>query len=127
MKRNKREPGDFVAVLESTDREEVVHVYCDIDLANVHEFEAFIGRAFVLGKRTVIDLTECSYLDSAFLRSIFATHEMLGPRLQLRVTRDSAPERVVRVAGIDGLMSVVVRPAPPRRSAPLGLVVVESA
>ncbi len=112
------DPGpNFVAVRESVATQEIVHVFSDVDIACARAFGSILSEAFVLGKRTIVDLTECPYMDSTGLRLLIGAHNALGDRLEIWVSPASMVARVLAVSGIDRVLAVVVQPAPGARSA----------
>ena len=54
---------DFIAVRESSETEEILHVFSDVDIASSKAFDALLGTAPLRHKRMLVDLTECPYMD----------------------------------------------------------------
>jgi anti-anti-sigma factor len=105
----------LVAIRESLAREEILHVYSDIDMVSGPAFESMLVESSALGKKIVVDLTECPYMDSTGLRLLIIAHKAFGTRLEVWVTLGTPPERVLLVSAVDQLLSVVSHPAPPLR------------
>jgi anti-anti-sigma factor len=110
-----RSEESLVAIRESLTREEILHVYSDIDMVSGPAFESMLVESSALGKKTVVDLTECPYMDSTGLRLLVVAHKALGTRLEVWVTLGTPPERVLAVSCVDRLLSIVSHPAPPLR------------
>ena len=102
----------FVAVRESTVTQEIVHVFSDVDIACGRAFGSMLSDAFILGKRTIVDLTECPYIDSTGLRLLAGAHNAIGDRLEIQVSAASMAARVLAVSGVDRIVAVAVRPQP---------------
>jgi len=109
---------EFVAVRESCDGAEILHVFSDVDMASGAVFESMLVESFVLDKKTFLDLTECPYFDSTGLRLLVTAYKALGSRLEVWVSSNSTVERILAVSGLDGLVPTVRRV---RAGAPLPL------
>ena len=85
----------------------VVRVEGELDLATCAAFEDAIGETDP-GQRLVIDLTECTFLDSSAVRvlvtTIRAAQEAQGS-VSL-VATDRGILRVLEIAGVDTMVSV---------------------
>jgi anti-anti-sigma factor len=101
---------EFVAVRESCDGAEILHVFSDVDMASGAVFESMLVESFSLDKKTYIDLTECPYFDSTGLRLLVTAYKALGSRLEVWVSPNSTVERVLAVSGLDGIVPIVRRP-----------------
>jgi len=104
-----RRPGDLeVDVQASFDGSvTVVRVGGDLDMATCPELvEALEGAD--PGRRTVIDLSGCTFLDSAAVRMLIATAhtaESAGGDVVL-VTKDPGILRVLEIASLDTMLQV---------------------
>ena len=85
----------------------VVRVAGDLDLATVSELEDALSRADPVD-RLVIDLSECTFLDSSALRAIAQagrTRESAGEEASL-VVSDPGIRRVLEIAALDTMLPV---------------------
>jgi anti-anti-sigma factor len=101
---------EFVAVRESCDGAQILHVFSDVDMASGAVFESMLVESFSLDKKTYLDLTECPYFDSTGLRLLVTAYKALGSRLEVWVSTNSTVERVLAVSGLDGIVPIVRRP-----------------
>lgn len=80
----------------------VVRVTGELDMATSSELESELERANA-GERVVVDLTECTFLDSTALRVLLAgasRSEAGGGALEL-VAPDERVRRVLEIAGVE--------------------------
>ncbi len=102
-------PGDFeVSVEGSSDGSAtVVRVDGDLDMATCPELtEALAG--IELGKRTVVDVSGCTFLDSCAVRVLVASARIAasaGGEIVL-VTQDPGILRVLEIASVDTMLAV---------------------
>ena len=102
-------PGDFEVKVEASSdgNAAVVRVDGDLDMATCPEFEEALEGADA-GKRTVIDLSGCTFLDSSAVRVLIATAraaESAGGDVLL-VTIDPGILRVLEIASLDTMLQV---------------------
>ena len=102
-------PGELELNIESASdgRVTVVRVDGDLDLATCPELAEALERADV-GKRTVIDLSGCTFLDSSAVRALIAAaraSESAGGDVLL-VTRDPGILRIREIASVDAMLPV---------------------
>ena len=86
---------------------EVVRVNGELDLANVSKLEQTLARSGS-GGVLVVDLTDCSFLDSSAVRVLLeaaATREGDGRRLAL-VAPQGGVRRTLEIAGFDTVMAL---------------------
>jgi anti-sigma B factor antagonist len=85
----------------------VIHVEGELDLATSDTFEDALGASDP-GGQTVIDLTECTFIDSSavrlFVEAARAAQETQG-QVSL-VTRDPGILRVLEIAAVDTMLPV---------------------
>lgn len=89
--------GAFIR--EPVGDEEFVHVYGDVDLANMAEFRMAIAQAATENPRVVIDLSKCSYIGSHGI-GVIAQANAGSP---LRVISSPQIRRVFDIAGLSAL------------------------
>src|SRR5262245_31302263 len=100
-------PGDFDVRSEATPTgAAVLHVSGELDLASAAELEEAI--ADLDGDPVVVDLSECTFLDSAGMRVLLAgARELSEAARSLRVvTSDPAILRVLEITAVDTLIAV---------------------
>ena len=78
----------------------VLTVGSELDLATVSRFEAALGR--VSGSvRLIVDLTECSFLDSSAVRVLLARAAEDTASTLTVVAPDAGVRKVLEIAGLD--------------------------
>lgn len=97
----------FAIAVASDDLPPVVSVSGEIDLANVGDFEAAMGKARDGSKELVVDLSAVSYCDSAAVRALFA----LAATTQLTMIVRPAGHitTLLGISGLDRVATVVVK------------------
>lgn len=97
--------GQFEVTVESVEGAGVVHVVGELDLATTSKFEAAVSELGGQG-RLVVDLSECTFLDSSALRSLMAAgraHERDGFSI---VASQPSTLRVLEIASVDQVFPV---------------------
>jgi anti-sigma B factor antagonist len=90
----------------------VVEVGGDIDIGTVNDLEEPVITAIEHGQRPVIlDLSECSFIDSSGVRLLLRAYRLLHPnggqfRLMAVVARDHVA-RMLRLTALDSVFPVV--------------------
>jgi anti-sigma B factor antagonist len=99
-------PRDFDVRSETTPRGGVLRVAGDLDLASAPRVEEAISE--LDADPVVIDLSECTFLDSAGMRVLLAgARELADAGRRLRVaTSDPRILRVLEIAAVDTLIEV---------------------
>ncbi|MEC3982512.1 STAS domain-containing protein [Amycolatopsis sp. H20-H5] len=97
-----RETGDLLVTVNWRDRAAVLSVTGEIDLLTAPEFEDIVSGIVREGPALlVVDLRKVSFLSSAGLQVLAATHQRLGDR-RLRVVSDAAvTTRPFTTTGLD--------------------------
>ena len=93
------EPSPGVAVLE---------VAGEVDLATIHRVEEVLAEAVGTGRRVVVDLSACDFIDSSGLRALVTARgaaEDSGGSLAL-VTENAGILRVLSVAALDRVLEI---------------------
>ena len=91
--------------VERVDGATVVHVVGELDLATTGQFEAAVRELGGQGK-LVVDLSECTFLDSSAIRSLIAAgraHEQEGISI---VASQPSTLRVLEIASVDQVFPV---------------------
>jgi len=101
-------PGELEVNIESASgRATVVRVDGDLDMATCPKLAEALERADV-GKRTIIDLSGCTFLDSSAVRVLIAAaraSESAGGDVLL-VTKDPGILRILEIASVDAMLPV---------------------
>jgi anti-sigma B factor antagonist len=99
--------GDFDVRLEKTPAgAAVLHVSGDLDLATAPRLEEAVADAGSAAP-IVIDLSGCTFLDSAGMRSLVNTSRSIQPEGRVHVvTTDPRILRVLEITGIDSVLAV---------------------
>lgn len=85
----------------------LVRISGELDLATVSQLERIVDGTS-LNAPLVIDLSECSFLDSSAVRTLLETGtkaEQAGGHLSL-VAPDQAIRRILEIAGVDTVLPV---------------------
>lgn len=90
---------DVAFVHEQLADADVVHVFGELSFATVPEFESTLVRSVRIGKTTVLDLTECSYIDAAAISVIVRGTRALGDRLRIVAAETGIVARVLTITG----------------------------
>lgn len=79
---------------------DVVHVFGELSFATVADFESTLVRSVRIGKATMLDLTECSYIDAAAIGVIVRGRRALGDRLRIVGPQTGIVARVLVLGGV---------------------------
>lgn len=94
---------DFAVSVERLENRVVVHVDGDLDLASADVFEEAMSSV-TSTPHVVIDLSSCTFLDSAGMRVIAATVRQ-GARVSV-VATDPGVLRMLEITAVDTMVSV---------------------
>lgn len=86
----------------------VVEVSGEVDLATIDRVEEVLAEAVGTGRRVVVDLSACDFIDSSGLRALVTARgsaEESGGSLAL-VTQDAGILRVLSVAALDRVLEI---------------------
>lgn len=98
--------GDFDVRVETTPSGAVVlHVLGELDLATAPRLEAAIADA-VASPRVVVDLSSCTFLDSAGVRVLTSAGREPAPRRVAVISADPGILRVLEITGMDTLLDI---------------------
>jgi anti-sigma B factor antagonist len=98
----------FAAIEEFGPGGHVLRVFGDVDFPNAPAFEAAVREVSAAVRDVLtIDLTECRYFDSSGITVLVRAHKTLGHRMRLLVLRDSIVFRIMQIANLDRLFTVV--------------------
>ncbi len=98
----------FAAVHEIGPEGSVLHVFGDVDRISAPLLEAAIDEA-AGSDALLINFAKCRYLDTSGLTVLVRERKRLGARLRLLFKPASSPLRVMQVAGLDHIFSVVTQ------------------
>ena len=91
--------GDCAFVREATPNGETVHVYGDLDLGELDQFERVSGDACATGGVVALDLRECVYFGAAAFSVV--------QRMRVVVPGDGLPARLLVVLRSQAAFAVV--------------------
>ncbi len=95
----------------------IVRVWGELDLYTASDFNRALAAGGAAGKRVVVDLSHCRYIDSAGFALLIRYQRTLGSRLTLGVDVQSPIRRIFRIAGLDDLLVAGDRVVDPDRVA----------
>jgi anti-anti-sigma factor len=101
----------FAAVREEGPHGAVLHIFGDVDITTAPLFAEAIAEA-THGGGLVINFAKCRYLDTSGLTVLIRERKRLGSRLRLLVRPASAVLRVMQVAGLDQVFTMVTELGP---------------
>jgi anti-anti-sigma factor len=90
----------------------VIRVRGELDLANAGAVEsALLGQAASDPARVIVDLSECTFVDSSGLRSLIVGHRVLtteagATSLPVVIRPESHVSRLLEMTGMDEILSV---------------------
>jgi anti-anti-sigma factor len=96
---------ELVTVHESLPGAEVLYVFNEVDMATAGDLEKEIN-ALPGGDRTVIDLSECRFVDSTTLGVLIRVYKRMGKRLRIVVLPTSQVDRVMRLTLLNGFLPI---------------------
>lgn len=95
-------------VQRSIDDAQYLHVLGDVDLGNVRELAAAMAFPMMqAGRRLVIDLTQCTYIDCSVLTLLVRTHAKMGRRLCIVTGSPGIVTLMLEVTGLGRTLPVV--------------------
>jgi anti-anti-sigma factor len=92
---------------QSVDDAQCLHVLGDVDLGNVRELEAAMAFPMMQGRRLIIDLTQCTYIDCSVLTLLVRTHAKMGRRLCIVTGSPGIVTLVLEATGLQRTLPVV--------------------
>jgi len=99
---------EFAVSVDEQDSGAVVSVAGEVDLGTAEELSDALRGPTEAGKRVVLDLSACEFIDSSGLRALLGARsaaEAAGGSLALVVT-DANLMRVFEVASLDSLLEI---------------------
>ena len=100
--------GTWSAAIEPRPRSQVVRVMGELDIAEATIFEATMRRHIVDGRNFVLDLRECSYLDSTIIRVLIRLSLKLGEALRVVSTPGSAVDRLFHITNLYEHLNIIL-------------------
>jgi anti-anti-sigma factor len=98
---SQHEPGAYALIHESIDRAEIVHVFGDLDLVSASDFESHMVKSVRIGKRLVVNLLDCVYIDSTALAALVRAQRVVGNRLHVVIKQGSNVDRVFKITAME--------------------------
>lgn len=93
-------PNGCAFIHESIERAEIVHVFGEVDIATSPQLERILLTSVRIGKRIVVDLAECSYIDSTVISVLLRAQRALGDHLRIVVADGGGVHRVLSITGV---------------------------
>jgi len=87
-------------IRERVGQTEFVHVYGDVDLANVAELERSFNGPHSLETRLFADLTNCRYMDSTGLAVLVRAKKNFGDKFSVAVEPGGNLERLLQLTSL---------------------------
>jgi len=84
---------------------EFVHVYGDVDMANVEELERSINGPHSLQTRIFADLSNCRYMDSTGLAVLVRAKKNFGEKFSVAVEPGSNLDRLLKLTSLYGILT----------------------
>jgi anti-anti-sigma factor len=84
----------------------VVSLVGEHDMATADRIDGTLRRFY---GNVLVDLGQCTFLDSTVIGVLFRTHALLereGFRLELRASADGPVRRTLRVAGVESVLAI---------------------
>jgi len=95
----------FATVLDEQGDKTILHVYGDVDLVYADEFEAAMHEG-AAGGTLIVDLQECSYMDSTGLTALVRVVRRHGDRVHAVVTQGSTVARILQLTAFHDVLRI---------------------
>jgi len=83
---------------------DIIHVVGEADLSSAGEFEAACVASARHESRLVVDLWDCTYLDSSILAAIVRLHKRYEPHFSVVLNASGIVQRILQISGLDALL-----------------------
>jgi|HubBroStandDraft_1064217.scaffolds.fasta_scaffold41349_3 anti-anti-sigma factor len=100
------EGGTAVFVHQTSPWAEILAAGGELDLAVVPQFSSALEKLFDGSLPVVLDLSECSYLDSTILRVLVGACNAWPGRFGIVIPTGARVRRVFQVAGLEGALLI---------------------
>lgn len=97
-------PGGCAFIHESVEKAEIVHVFGEVDIATSPQLESILLTSVRIGKRIIVNLAECNYIDSTVISVLLRAQRALGEHLRLVVTKAGGVNRVLSITGVTQIL-----------------------
>jgi anti-anti-sigma factor len=97
---SEQSPGEYALISESVAGAEILHVLGDLDLVSAPDFESKMVSGVRIGKRLVVDLTHCAYIDSSALGALIRAQRVVGKRLRVVIRAGTNVSRVFDITAM---------------------------
>lgn len=99
--------GPWSAAIEQHARSQVVRVMGELDIAEATLFESTIKQQIVDNRVFIVDLRDCSYVDSTIISVFIRLRRRLGEMLRVVARPGSAVERLFRVTNLYHQLNII--------------------
>ncbi len=100
------EGGTAIFIHESSPWAEILCASGELDLAVVPQFSSALEKLFEAGLPVVLDLSECTYLDSTILRVLVGACNAWPARFGIVIPLGARVRRVFQVAGLESALLI---------------------
>jgi anti-anti-sigma factor len=83
---------------------DVIHVVGEADLSCAAELEAACVASARQQRDLVVDLWDCTYLDSSILAVIVRLHKRFDPHFSIVLNSSGIVPRIMQISGLDALL-----------------------
>jgi len=101
---NHRNHASGALVHERLGDADVIHVLGEADLSTAAEFEAACVASARQQRDLVVDLWDCTYLDSSILAVIVRLHKRYEPHFSIVLNSSGIVQRIMKISGLDALL-----------------------
>jgi anti-anti-sigma factor len=101
---NHRNHAAGALVHERLSNADVIHVMGEADLSSAAEFEAACVASARHQRDLVVDLWDCTYLDSSILAVIVRLHKRYDPHFSIILNSSGIVQRIMKISGLDSLL-----------------------
>jgi anti-anti-sigma factor len=101
---NHRNHASGALVHERLEDADVVHIMGEADLSTAAEFEAACVASARHGRDLIVDLWDCTYLDSSILAVIVRLHKRFDPHFSIVLNSSGIVQRIMKISGLEALL-----------------------
>jgi anti-anti-sigma factor len=101
---NHRNHASGALVHERLNDVDIIHVMGEADLSSAAELEAACVASARQQRELVVDLWDCTYLDSSILAVIVRLHRRYDPHFSIVLNSSGIVQRIIKISGLDALL-----------------------
>jgi anti-anti-sigma factor len=99
--------GSWSATIEPRHSAQVVRVMGELDISEAPIFESTIRQHVVAERSLVVDLSDCSYIDSTVISVFVRMSRTLGEALSVVAKPGTSIERIFRITNLHHQLNIV--------------------